>query len=125
MVERGGAVTGTSELRRLGVEWVSLAPRYVGRFEKGVDYLGDLAAFEADFAGHAALARAFGPYKLSLHSGSASAGGRAARGRVTVKVLPRPGAVSTAIAPPWASTSALAIARPRPAPPPVRAVSPR
>ena len=32
-----------TELRRLGVRWVSLAPRYVGRFEKGVDYLGDLA----------------------------------------------------------------------------------
>ena len=59
-----------SELKRLGVRWVSLAPRYVGRFEKGVDYLGDLAAFEADFAGHAAIARHFGPYKLSLHSGS-------------------------------------------------------
>lgn len=58
------------ELRRLGVKWVSLAPRYVGRFEKGVDYLGDLEAFAADFAGHASIARAFGPYKLSLHSGS-------------------------------------------------------
>jgi len=65
-----------SELRRLGVQWVSLAPRYIGRFEKGVDYispsgqLGDVAAFEADFAVHAAIARQFGPYKLSLHSGS-------------------------------------------------------
>ncbi len=58
------------ELRRLGVQWVSLAPRYVGRFEKGVDYLGDLGALEADLAGHAAVARALGPYKLSLHSGS-------------------------------------------------------
>ena len=58
------------ELRRLGVKWVSLAPRYVGRFEKGVDYIGDLDTFEADFAGHAAIARAVGPYKLSLHSGS-------------------------------------------------------
>lgn len=58
------------ELRRLGVHWVSLAPRYVGSFEKGVDYVGDLAAFEADFAGHAAIARALGPYKLSLHTGS-------------------------------------------------------
>jgi hypothetical protein len=58
------------ELRRLGVRWVSLAPRYIGSFEKGVDYIGDLAAFEADFAGHAAIARALGPYKLSLHSGS-------------------------------------------------------
>ena len=27
------------ELRRLGVRWVSLAPRYVGSFEKGVDYI--------------------------------------------------------------------------------------
>ena len=58
------------ELARLGVCWVSLAPRYIGRFEKGVDYIGDLAAFEADFALHAAIARRFGPYKLSLHSGS-------------------------------------------------------
>jgi hypothetical protein len=59
-----------SELRRLGVEWVSLAPRFIGRFEKGVDYIGDVAAFEADLAGHAAIARQLGPYKLSLHSGS-------------------------------------------------------
>ena len=59
-----------SELHRLGVQWVSLAPRYIGRFEKGVDYIGDVAAFEADLAGHAAIARQFGPYKLSLHSGS-------------------------------------------------------
>lgn len=59
-----------SELRRLGVSWVSLAPRFVGRFEKGVDYIGDLEALEADLAAHAALARHLGPYKLSLHSGS-------------------------------------------------------
>jgi hypothetical protein len=59
-----------NELKRLGVKWVSLAPRYVGRFEKGVDYIGDVAAFETDLAGHAAIARQFGPYKLSLHSGS-------------------------------------------------------
>jgi hypothetical protein len=58
------------ELKRLGVRWVSLAPRYVGSFEKGVDYIGDLAALRADLAGHAAIARAVGPYKLSLHSGS-------------------------------------------------------
>jgi tagaturonate epimerase len=59
-----------SELRRLKVTCVSLAPRYTGTFEKGVDYIGDLAAFETSFAGHAAVARAYGPYKLSLHSGS-------------------------------------------------------
>lgn len=61
------------ELERLGVRWVSLAPRYVGRFEKGVDYIGDVSAFEADLAVHAAISRTVareGPYKLSLHSGS-------------------------------------------------------
>ena len=58
------------ELKRLGVHWVSLAPRYVGRFEKGVDYIGNLKELAADLAGHAAIARALGPYKLSLHSGS-------------------------------------------------------
>jgi tagaturonate epimerase len=58
------------ELSRLGVTWQSLAPRFVGRFEKGVDYIGDLAAFEAEFIVHAAIARQFGPYKISLHSGS-------------------------------------------------------
>lgn len=67
-----------TELRRLGVQWVSLAPRFVGRFEKGVDYMGDdgttspaaLERFRQDFAGHVAIARALGPYKISLHSGS-------------------------------------------------------
>ena len=59
-----------NELDRLGVRWVSLAPRYVGRFEKGVDYIGSLADFEVQFVQHAAIARALGPYKLSLHSGS-------------------------------------------------------
>jgi tagaturonate epimerase len=65
-----------SELRRLGVQWVSLAPRYLGRFEKGVDYIspdgisGETSAFEASFRLHAAIARQLGPYKLSLHSGS-------------------------------------------------------
>lgn len=59
-----------TELRRLGVVWVSLAPRFVGRFEKGVDYIGDLSALERDLAGHAAVMRSISGYKLSLHSGS-------------------------------------------------------
>jgi tagaturonate epimerase len=58
------------ELRRLGVQWVSLAPRFVGHFEKGVDYIGDLDTFTDAFARHAAVAQTVGPYKLSLHSGS-------------------------------------------------------
>ncbi|MFC1489045.1 tagaturonate epimerase family protein [Thermodesulfobacteriota bacterium] len=59
-----------TELSRLGIVVNSLAPRYVGDFEKGVDYIGDVASFEASFAHHAAVARAFGNYKMSLHSGS-------------------------------------------------------
>src|SRR4029450_11145225 len=45
------------ELQRLGVKWVSLAPRYVGTFEKGVDYIGDLSEFERSFARHLAVAK--------------------------------------------------------------------
>ncbi|HLA43384.1 MAG TPA: tagaturonate epimerase family protein, partial [Aggregatilineales bacterium] len=60
-----------SELKRLGVAWVSMAPRFVGRFEKGVDYIGDLTELKANIAGHAAIMRYFGnSYKLSLHTGS-------------------------------------------------------
>jgi hypothetical protein len=59
-----------AELRRLGVRWTSLAPRFPGRFEKGVDYLGALDAFRVAAATHAAIAAALGSYKLSLHSGS-------------------------------------------------------
>ena len=59
-----------AELKRMGVEWVSLAPRFIGEFEKGIDYKGDLAAFERSFAEHVAVVRTLGPYKLSIHSGS-------------------------------------------------------
>ncbi|RPI20069.1 MAG: hypothetical protein EHM61_27775 [Acidobacteria bacterium] len=67
-----------TQMKRLGARWVSLAPRYVGRFEKGVDYMGRpgtpletaVAEFERDFGPHVAVAKTLGPYKLSLHSGS-------------------------------------------------------
>jgi hypothetical protein len=58
------------ELQRRGVEVVSLAPRFVGDFEKGIDYKGELARFEETLTQHVAIARQFGPYKLSVHSGS-------------------------------------------------------
>jgi hypothetical protein len=63
-------VVVVSELQRLGMEFISFAPRFVGRFEKGVEYIGDLDELQRDFEIHADLARALGPYKLSLHSGS-------------------------------------------------------
>jgi len=59
-----------SELTRAGVKFTSLAPRFIGRFEKGVDYIGDLDALDAELEKHAAVTAHFGTYKLSLHSGS-------------------------------------------------------
>ena len=59
-----------SELRRLGVCISELALRFVGRFEKAIDYIGDLVEFEKSFKEHVSIAKAFGPYKLSIHSGS-------------------------------------------------------
>ena len=63
-------VVVVSELKRLGMDFVSFAPRWVGRFEKGVEFIGDLEELQRDFEIHAEIARALGPYKLSLHSGS-------------------------------------------------------
>ncbi|MFA6134106.1 MAG: tagaturonate epimerase family protein [Phycisphaerae bacterium] len=59
-----------AELKRMGVTWSSMAPRFMGRFEKGVDYIGDLDAFGRSFAEHVAVMRTLGPYKISIHSGS-------------------------------------------------------
>lgn len=55
---------------RGGMRLVSLAPRFIGELEKGVDYIGDLKALENSLENHAAIAQMLGPYKLSLHSGS-------------------------------------------------------
>lgn len=59
-----------NELKRRGVKVTSLAPRFVGDFEKGIDYKGDLAEFEKQLRLHLAIAKEFGPYKISIHSGS-------------------------------------------------------
>ncbi|MDP6349470.1 MAG: tagaturonate epimerase family protein [Chloroflexota bacterium] len=58
------------QCRRSGMNLVSLAPRYVGGFEKGIDYRGDLAVLERSLERHMQIVRRLGPYKLSLHSGS-------------------------------------------------------
>lgn len=58
------------ELKRRGVPVTSLAPRFIGEFEKGIDYKGDLAQFERELCWHVALAKFCGPYKISIHSGS-------------------------------------------------------
>lgn len=71
------------ELARRNVSPVSLAPRFIGDFEKGVDYRGSIAAFEESLALHAAVAEAFGPYKISLHSGSDKFGVYPSTGKLT------------------------------------------
>jgi hypothetical protein len=59
------------EIRRLAVPHViSVAPRFIGDFEKGIDYKGDLQKFEASLREHLEIARFCGPYKISVHSGS-------------------------------------------------------
>ncbi len=73
-----------------GMKLVSLAPRFIGELEKGVDYKGEVSALEASLNDHAAVAELLGPYKLSLHSGSDklsmyAALARATRGRFHVK----------------------------------------
>jgi tagaturonate epimerase len=73
-----------------GMKLVSLAPRFIGDLEKGVDYKGDLVALQQSLADHAAIAEQLGPYKLSLHSGSDKLSmyallARATRGRFHVK----------------------------------------
>lgn len=59
-----------NELNRLGVKYISLAPRFVGDFEKGIDYKGDLNLFKTEYEKHLAITKYFGKYKISLHSGS-------------------------------------------------------
>ena len=60
-----------------GIPLETVAPKFSGRFNKGVDYVGDVAQFEKEFALNlAAIAHAVKHYglpqnlKLSVHSGS-------------------------------------------------------
>jgi len=59
-----------NELRNRGVKLTSLAIRFVGEFQKGIDYIGDLSEFEARLKEHVTIAKVLGPYKISVHSGS-------------------------------------------------------
>lgn len=59
-----------SELNRLKVKIISLAPRFIGDFEKGIDYKGDIETFKGEYLKHVKVSEYFGSYKISLHSGS-------------------------------------------------------
>ncbi len=78
------------ELNRRGVKVNSLAPRFIGEFQKGIDYIGNLDELERQFAVHCDIARANGNYKVSVHSGSDKFSvypivGRYTRGRLHLK----------------------------------------
>jgi len=59
-----------SELHRKGVDFQNIAPHYIGDWEKGIDYIGDIGTFREEFKLHCQIASEMGGYKLSLHSGS-------------------------------------------------------
>ena len=59
-----------NELHARGIPVASVAPRFVGKFQKGVDYMGDIELFEAELAKHVAIMNHFDSYKLSIHTGS-------------------------------------------------------
>lgn len=58
------------ELHRRKIDFHSLAPRFPGLFEKGVEYVGDLKKLALSFCIHSAIQRDLTGYRLSLHSGS-------------------------------------------------------
>ena len=58
------------ELIHRNISVNSLAPKFIGEFQKGIDYIGDMAEFENHFKIHCEIAREYGNYKISVHSGS-------------------------------------------------------
>ena len=59
-----------NELRRSNIDFTSLALRFPGTFEKGIDYRGNIEEFDRSINLHSLICRKLGNYKLSLHSGS-------------------------------------------------------
>ncbi len=58
------------ELERRGVTVAGVAPRFIGEFQKAIDYIGDVGRFREDFRLHCEIARATLGHKVSVHSGS-------------------------------------------------------
>lgn len=59
-----------SELYHNGVVFQNLAPHFLGNWEKGVEYIGDIESFQEEVKLHNQICSNLGGYKLSLHSGS-------------------------------------------------------
>jgi hypothetical protein len=58
------------ELQRRGIDFQNLALHFLGDWQKGIEYIGDVKQFAKEFSLHAAIAKKIGGYKLSLHTGS-------------------------------------------------------
>jgi len=58
------------ELQRRGVDFQNIALHFLGDWQKGIEYIGDVKQFAREFFLHAILAKSVGGYKLSLHTGS-------------------------------------------------------
>lgn len=59
----------SNELKIRGIRFVTVAPRFSGEFQKGIDYIGDPEVLRREVRTHNDIAKFFG-YKLSFHSGS-------------------------------------------------------
>lgn len=78
-----------NELIRHHIHVSTVAPRFCGEFQKGIDYIGNLDQFAKEMKVHAVISRHFG-YKISIHSGSDKfsifpAAGKETKGRFHLK----------------------------------------
>ncbi|GAF78644.1 unnamed protein product, partial [marine sediment metagenome] len=53
------------ELQRRGVDFQNLALHFLGDWQKGIEYIGDVKEFAKEFSLHAAITKEIGGYKLS------------------------------------------------------------
>jgi len=58
------------ELQRRGIDFQNLALHFLGDWQKGIEYIGDVKQFAKEFSLHATIAKKIGGDKLSLHTGS-------------------------------------------------------
>lgn len=58
-----------NELKKRGVRIYSIAPKFSGEFQKGIDFIGDKVQFKNELKLHVKIAECF-EHKISIHSGS-------------------------------------------------------
>jgi len=58
------------ELKKKEVNFQNIALHFLGDWQKGIEYIGDVKKFAGEFSLHAILVKSIGGYKLSMHTGS-------------------------------------------------------